>query len=70
LNPEKNIEPFNEGLAIIVVKGKYGYLNKNGIIQINPKYDSATNFINGSAVVSINNEFGFINKKSNFILIL
>ncbi len=45
---------------------KYGYLNKNGTIQIEPQFDYVGPFSEDLARVQIKKKFGFIDKKGNF----
>lgn len=42
--------------------GKWGYIDHKGIIRVNPRYDSATDFKTGHAVVSLNGKTYSINK--------
>lgn len=44
---------FHEHLAIIEEDEKYGFINENGIIVIEPQYDFACNFKNGFAAITI-----------------
>ncbi|OIJ21243.1 hypothetical protein BKP45_00210 [Anaerobacillus alkalidiazotrophicus] len=54
------------------VKGKYGYVNTEGTIVIQPSFTSAQPFENGRAVVNaaedFGNKFGLINKKGAYII--
>lgn len=67
-------EDFSEQLAVVgKTTGKtdesgepiyqYGYINPKGKIVLPLKYDIATAFLNGSAMVSANDSLYFINKK-------
>ncbi len=42
---------FTNGLCLIKVKNKYGFINENADIVINPVFDSATHFINSYSKV-------------------
>jgi hypothetical protein len=44
----------------IAVKGKWGYLDEEGIVKIKPQFDYAENFVFGAAIVSVNNSWGVI----------
>jgi hypothetical protein len=46
-------DPFSEGLASVLVKGKWGYINKEGKMQVNPRYFASGVFSNGLAPVEI-----------------
>ena len=43
-------------------KGTWGYIDHKGVIRVNPKYDSATDFMAGHAVVTLNGKSYSINK--------
>jgi hypothetical protein len=52
--------------AIIVLNGKYGYIDSSGNIIIKPKYKSAGHFSNGVAKVkAADNKFGYIDIEGN-----
>jgi len=59
------IAKFNEGLAVIVSEGKFGYINNNGEITIPTKFDYASMFYNGFAEVEILGKSCFINTKGD-----
>ena len=74
-----NIEPqfdyadhFRNNLALVKVKGKYGFINKQGTFIIKPVYNYARNFVDGFAVIGseIGNKviWGFIDKYGKVIL--
>lgn len=59
--------PFKDGMGRIEKYGSgygstYGFVNKNGEIAIEPKYENVGDFYNGLALVKINSNFGYINK--------
>jgi tetratricopeptide (TPR) repeat protein len=49
----KSNHDFSEGLTVVQIGGKYGYINKKGQIAIPIIYNSANAFINGIAYVTI-----------------
>ena len=57
------IGKFNDGLAVIIDNGKFGYINTNGEITIPPQFDYASMFYNGFAEVEILGKSCFINSK-------
>jgi hypothetical protein len=58
-----------EGLALVMNKfGKYGYVNKEGILKISCQYDNAKDFHDGLALVFINGKCGFIDISGNFAI--
>src|SRR5437764_11583647 len=42
--PEPDYQLEDSGLYSVVVNGKYGYIDKNGVLTIQPLYDTAGNF--------------------------
>ncbi|KYH34981.1 KWG leptospira [Clostridium tepidiprofundi DSM 19306] len=74
----KNIKPIEDGELYIISKGgngtytdglvRYGFMNKNGQVVIEPKYKRVSSFINGVAYVKDNNDNGYlIDKNENKI---
>lgn len=59
--------PYSEGMARIrsAKNGKWGYIDKEGIIVLNPRYDTAEDFRGGVALVSRNYESYLINTKGD-----
>lgn len=59
--------PYSEGLAKIksTKNGKWGYIDSEGIIVINPRFDSAGDFHGSVAMVSRNGETYLINTKGD-----
>ena len=57
-------ERFSEGLAPVKMDGKWGFIDKNGVMIIQPKYDYVAGFSNGLSLVGIKNwgKLGYINK--------
>lgn len=63
-------ENFSEGLAAVrqVHGGDYGYINKEGTMQIQPQFSSASRFNGGIAQVSFSDqEWGYINKEGKVL---
>lgn len=60
-NELTEIGKFNEGLAVIINNGKFGYINTNGEIAIPAQFDYASMFYNGFAEVEITGKSCFIN---------
>lgn len=59
---------FSEGLALIKVGNKYGYINSSGNFAIQPQYDAADSFSNGLAMVKIGDKYGYINLSGNLAI--
>jgi len=62
-------EGFTEGLCPVRKnnEGNYGYINRKGIYELSPIYQLAWNFKCGMALVVIDNQFYFINRKGKII---
>lgn len=59
---------FDETYAAVKIKGKWGFVDKNGEIVIKPKYDDARSFSNGLAAVKISDKWGFIDTSGNLCI--
>ena len=54
---------FSEGMAIVELKGKRGYINATGELVIQPSFVSALNFSEGLAPVYVDKKkLGFVDK--------
>lgn len=56
------VEGYHNGL-VAVLKGKWGFLNTDGKIAIELKYDKVSSFTNGVAVAKLKNKFIILNTK-------
>jgi len=65
-----NFDLFSEGLAMIYNREnlRYGYMNKNGEIEIETQFEMTMHFREGLAAVSDNNTYQFIDTKGNIII--
>jgi len=65
---------FNEGLAAVKVKEKWGYLDKEGTIKINPQFEYAQSFHDGLAAIATTNKengetlWGYLNNKGEITI--
>lgn len=68
----KSVSSFHDGLAVIKVNNKYGYINKKGKIKIKPIYSYADDFNEGFALACKAKEemhrCGYINTDNNPII--
>lgn len=58
---------FPEGLAVVKIGGKFGYIDKTGKTIINPQFRWAWEFSGGLALVRIGDEYGYIDKTGMYI---
>ncbi|MBQ8360449.1 MAG: WG repeat-containing protein [Bacteroidaceae bacterium] len=59
---------FKEGLAMVRINGKSGFIDKTGTIVIPCQFDWASSFEDGLACVAINDRYGFVNKKGIVVI--
>lgn len=57
-----------EGLAIVEIDGKYGYIDKDKNLIINAFFEDAYPFSNGNAPVEMDGKWGLIDKKGRFVI--
>lgn len=65
LNPLKKydfIGDFVEGLAVVKLNDRYGFVDKTGKEVISPKYDSVGYFSEGLVTVLLKGNLGFVDK--------
>lgn len=60
--------PFMEGLAPVMLGGKYGYIDKEGTCTIPYKYETAGVFAEGMARVALNGRFGYIDRQGKQVI--
>ena len=63
------LQGFNDGMIQIVVDKKWGYLNSEGKLAVELKYDKANSFDGGFATVKLGTDFFVINKTGTEIKI-
>ncbi len=64
-----NINLFDAaGLVKIEIDEKYGFIDKNGTVVIEPQFDSASMFSDGLAIVSTDDKYGIIDAKGKYII--
>ncbi|MDX1651315.1 MAG: WG repeat-containing protein [Brumimicrobium sp.] len=59
---------FKEGLAVVKIGKKYGAINTNGDLVIEPKFDGMDGFHNGLCGVDMEGKSGFIDRNGDFII--
>lgn len=71
LTPQRfqDASPFSEGLAAVKINGKYGYLNQEGEVAIEPRFEQTTGFSDGLAGVTMDGEkWGYINEAGEMVI--
>ncbi|MCL2812258.1 MAG: WG repeat-containing protein, partial [Clostridia bacterium] len=61
------IPSFSEGLLRFQEDGKYGFLNERGEVAIALQWDKVDGFIDGLALVWLNDEIGYIDTEGNVV---
>jgi hypothetical protein len=59
---------FKEGFAKITSKGKFGFIDKKGNIQVPCTFDFVNDFENGYSVVRIEKKYGIIRKDGSLLV--
>jgi len=59
---------FKEGLAAVMVGGKWGFIDKTGKIVIPAQFDEAQSFSEGFAVVKVGGKWGFIDNTGKYVV--
>jgi hypothetical protein len=58
---------FNDGLCPVGKNEKKGYIDRNGNLSIDYKFDNAYDFLNGAAIVKLDSLIGVIDKNGDWI---
>lgn len=61
-------DDYSEGLAAVMIKGKWGYVDQAGKVVIGPRFDRAMPFSNGVAGVLRDNKWGFIDSTGQWVI--
>jgi len=64
----KYARTFNEGFAAIKDGDKVGFINIDGDVVIEPRYDNVSYFSDGLALVEIDGKYGYINTKGEMVI--
>lgn len=62
------VKPFGCGLAAICTEGKWGYMDANGRITVEPRFEQAGTMHEGLGAVKINGKTGFIDNSGNVVI--
>ncbi|MEX2380200.1 MAG: WG repeat-containing protein, partial [Vicingaceae bacterium] len=63
-----SVEPFNEGLALVVKNGKLGFINKSADVVIPIIYDDAESFESSLAIVAKEDDYGIVDRTNKVVL--
>ena len=61
-SPSNGKTPFSDGLAAVKVGKKWGFIDANGKMIIQPQFEEANSFLEGSAKVKLNGQWVRIDK--------
>lgn len=64
--PYDRVNSFSEGLAPVKLKGKWGYIDRNGTLIIPAQYDDAGGFSEGLAPVKQKGKWGYIDRNGTW----
>lgn len=59
---------FSEGLKLVKIDGKYGFIDKTGKIIIKPQFEYAYDFSEGFGRIVAKGKYGFIDKTGKIII--
>lgn len=60
--------PTKDGIIAFCQNNKWGYVDEDGKVIIEPTYENALSFSNGLAAVCQNGQWGFIDKENNIVI--
>lgn len=63
-----NYQGFSNGMAGVYIKGKYGFINKNGDYVIEPRFEYIRGFSDGVALVCENGLYGYIDETGEYAI--
>lgn len=63
-----NLNPYMEGRAQVLFKGKWGFLDEKGDYAVPPSFDYANYFSEGLASVCVGDRWGYIDRQGNWII--
>jgi hypothetical protein len=66
--PPPQVEPLGPPLYVVTVKGKDGFIDRDGKIVIEPDYEEACPFTDGLAAVQKRGVWGFIDTKGRMVI--
>ena len=64
---EQMVRPYSDGYSAYYENGKWGFLNLDGNVAIEPDYEEVTDFKKGLSIVKKDGKYGVINNKGALI---
>ncbi|MDR7077114.1 hypothetical protein J2Y03_002137 [Neobacillus niacini] len=68
--PYEMVDDYGEGMLAFRKsnEGKWGYMDESGKVMIEPKFTGTQSFIEGKAIVNVDNNYGLIDTQGNYII--
>jgi hypothetical protein len=63
-----DVQPFSEGLAVVMLEDKYGYIDRSGKMVIPPQFSYAGPFSEGLAPAYSGDQGGYIDKSGRLVI--
>jgi hypothetical protein len=63
-----DVQPFSEGLAVVMLESKYGYIDRSGKMVIPPEFSYAGPFSEGLAAAYNEDKGGYIEKSGKLVI--
>jgi hypothetical protein len=60
--------PFSQGLAGVLINGRYGFINPKGEVVIPLQFEQVENFSEELAAAKINGRWGYIDTSGKFVI--
>src|SRR2546422_9043624 len=59
---------FREGLSLVIVDDRYGFIDQEGRVVIKPQFDYASGFYEGASSVRIGEKWGYIDRHGTLMI--
>lgn len=64
----EDAKPFNDGWAAVKKDGKWGFIDSDGVMQIEPQFEDALSFGQHLAAVKTGGRWGFVSRYGNVVI--
>lgn len=64
---QQTVRTYSDGLSAFYENGKWGFISKDGVVELSPKYDEVGDFHNGLCIVKEGEKYGVIDKKGKYV---